>query len=184
MKHLHYFASVIFVLLILGSCGTGKNTVPDAGKVAALDSLVRQKNFRVENQWAYPMVTNAMMQVGALLGPMNNAQRINLMGNPNYLEIKGDSVKAELPYFGERQMGGGYNPDGQGIKLDGKISDWDLSYIEKKNLYRVKFRAGQNSESLNIILELYPNNRTMLMINSTQRNPISYEGTVKASDKD
>ncbi|MGS2739903.1 DUF4251 domain-containing protein [Sinomicrobium sp. M5D2P17] len=183
MKHLHYFTSLL-LLVMISSCGATKNNTSDSGALTALDSLVKQKQIRIVNNWAYPMATNAMMQVGILLGPMNNAQRINLIGNPNYLEIKGDSVKAELPYFGERQMGGGYNPDGEGIKFDTKISDWEMNYIAKKKLYRIKFKTRKNSESFNVILEMYPNKRTMLMINSTQRNPISYEGTTTSFEKD
>ncbi|MGS2761751.1 DUF4251 domain-containing protein [Sinomicrobium sp. M5D2P9] len=177
MKRLHYFTGLL-LLVVICSCGGSKNTVSTPGDMGELDTLVKQKKFRIVNNWANPMVTNAMMSVGDLLGPQNNIQRINLMGNSNYLDIKGDSVKAYLPYFGERQMGGGYNMDGEAIQFDQKAADMNVEYIEDKKRYRIKFKANKNSESFNIILEIYANRKTNLMVNSTQRNPIRYEGII------
>jgi len=177
MKSLHYFTGLLLFAVIC-SCSGSKNTVSGPKNMGALDSLVQQKEFRIVNNWANPMVTNAMMNLSDLLGPQNNIQRINLMGNPSYLDIKGDSVKAYLPYFGERQMGGGYNMDGEAIQFDQEAADMKMEYIKAKERYRIRFKANKNSESFNVILEIYANRKTNLMINSTQRNPIRYEGII------
>ncbi|UGU16847.1 DUF4251 domain-containing protein [Sinomicrobium kalidii] len=177
MGRFHYFSCLILFAVCCSCIGT-KNTVSDARDLEVLDSLVQQRRFKVVNDWANPRVTTAMMNISGLLGPQNNVQRINLMGNSNYLEVKGDSVKAYLPYFGERQMGGGYNPDGQAIQFDQEATDFDANYIEAKKLYRITFKARKNSESFDVVLEIYANKKTVLMVNSMQRNPIRYDGTV------
>ncbi|MBC9797943.1 DUF4251 domain-containing protein [Sinomicrobium weinanense] len=179
MKHLHYFSGLI-LLAVFCSCSGAKNAVSGAQDMGALDTLIQQKKFRVVNDWANPMVTTAMMNVIGLLGPQHNAQRINLIGNSNYFEMKGDSVKAYLPYFGERQMGGGYNTDGEAIQFDQEATDMDIKYVKAKELYRMTFKARKDSESFNVVLEVYGNKKTVLMVNSSQRNPIRYEGTIAA----
>ncbi|RAV30665.1 DUF4251 domain-containing protein [Sinomicrobium soli] len=179
MKRFISFSGVLLLLgmVVLSSCGGARSAAPQ--DMAALDSLIRSREFRVESDWANPMVTTAMMRLGNILGPQNNIQRVNLIGNSNYLEIRGDSVKAELPYFGERRMGGGYDPDGNGIKFDQKASGMNIKYVDSKKLYRITFEARQRSESYNITLEIFANRKTNMIVNSTQRAPIGFEGTVR-----
>src|SRR5690606_17017194 len=110
---------------------------------AMVDSLLASREFRIVNQWALPTMSSSMMKLSAsgILGPGNSGQRIDLSGNGNYLEIKGDSVRAFLPFFGERQMGGGYNSDGAGIQFDQVANGISFHYDEGKNIHVVRFRA-------------------------------------------
>ncbi|WP_461532659.1 DUF4251 domain-containing protein [Sinomicrobium sp.] len=180
MKHLFYFFGLLVVLSVfcLSSCGGVKNVSPQ--DMAALDSLIRSKEFRVESEWANPMVTMAMMKMGDILGPQNSIQRVSLIGNPNYLEIRGDSVSARLPYFGERKTGGGYDPDGEGIKFDQKISEMDIEFIDAKKMYRISFDARQRSELYNITLEVFSNKKTNMVVNSSERSLIGFEGSISS----
>lgn len=173
------FISCLFVFIVVYGCGTTQSTVSDEDR-KELANLVEEKKFRIENDWANPTVTNAMMQVGQILGPQNNASRINLMSNPNFLEVDGDHVKAYLPYFGERQMGGGYNTNETGIKFDQVAEDMEIHYLEAKKKYKMTFKANNtnSNEAYNITLEVFFNKKTSLIINSTERNSIRYEGTL------
>lgn len=167
------------LLLVFCACSTSRKTVY-SDKTA---ELIQKQQFRVVNDWANPLVSNAVVSVNALLGPQSNAQRINLIGNPNYLEIKGDSVKAYLPYFGERHMGGGYNRVSQAIQFE-QATNLQIDYIESKNLSRIRFDARDGSEAYNVILEVFDNGKTNLIVNSSQRNTIRYDGAIAALEED
>src|SRR5690606_39971153 len=91
--------------------------------------------FRIVNQCALPTMSSSMMKLSSsgILGPGNSGQRIDLSGNGNFLEVKGDSVKANLPFFGERQMGGGYNSEGAGIQFDQVAKNMNFHYDEARS---------------------------------------------------
>ncbi|MDG3581701.1 DUF4251 domain-containing protein [Galbibacter pacificus] len=178
MKSLSFLCTLVIGSVIIG-CGSSQNTAISSAEMAAVDTLIHQKKFRVENQWAMPTMSSSMMQIAnsGLMPPGNSAQRINLAGNANYLEVKGDSVKAYLPFFGERQMGGGYNDD-EAIKFNQEVKDMDIEYIENKKHYRIKFSANNNTESFNVTLMVYNNEKTTLTVNSSKRDMIGYQGTI------
>ena len=56
------------------------------------------------------------------------------MGTNNFLEVKGDSVSADLPYYGERQIAGSYNNRDVGVQFEGLAKDFELSYNDKKTV--------------------------------------------------
>lgn len=178
MKVSSFFSMLL--LVILSSCGGAKNNASTPEQITAIKELLDSKEYRIENQWAMPTVSSSMMRLAnsGLAGPGSNVQRINLIGNTNYLEVKGDSVKAYLPFFGERQMGGGYNSEGEGIQFEQVVTDMKTEYVEAKKRYLVTFSANNGTESFDINLLVYPNNKTSLSVNSSQRDFITYDGTI------
>lgn len=167
---------------ILVSCGTTSSTVDSSGEFEALGEMITQKSFEIESDWAMPMANSAMNQIAARAGA--NASRINLIGNPNYLKVEGDSVSADLPYFGERQMGGGYNNDGGGIKFEGVPKNYEVIKNDKKKHYEIRFSVSPGSESFSVTATIFPNLSTSINVSSTQRSPISYQGKAKTITKD
>ena len=124
-----------------------------------------------------PMANNALNQIAARQG--GNASRINLIGNPNYLKVKGDSVLAFLPYFGQRQRGGGYNNDGGGIKFEGIPKNYEVTKNNENQRQDIRFDINENSENFSVLVSIFPNLNTTINVNSTQRSPISYDGKAK-----
>lgn len=177
MKRFLFFSGLLLLVVFCSGCGGTKSSLTPQD-LANLDKLVNQQEFKIESDWAYPMISSAMMQLNDLLGPQNNMQRISLIGNVNYLEVKGDSVKAYLPYFGERHMGGGYNNKGEAIQFDQKATNLKIERIEHKNQYHITFSAKEGAESYTIILQVLANNRTIMIVNSSQRSTIRYEGSI------
>lgn len=176
-----YTWMLLGVTLCLLSCGGGKSQA-SAQEIAALDQLLRERQFEVNSDWAMPLATNAMNQVmnSGLMPPGNSATRINLIGNANYLRFSGDSVSAYLPYFGERQFGAPINnPTDTGIQFEGLAKDLQVQYNEDKQFYQLNFDASRNNEVFKIILTVYPNKSTLIQVTSTQRFPISYQGNLK-----
>lgn len=175
--------SIIFSLMIVAmvsSCGAAKEAGMTSRSEAFVDSLMQSKAFKVVNQWALPTMSSSMMKLASsgIMGPGNSGQRIELSGNANFLKFKGDSVHAFLPYFGVRQMGGGYNTDGEGISFDQVAEDLEYKYDRIKERYLIKFKANNGAESFELTLYVFPNKKTTLLVSSSQRDMIRYEGTV------
>lgn len=172
---------LLWVFLIV-SCSSSKQIVAPNAESKALDALLATKQFRIESDWALPQGTQSMNAIAnsGLLGVGNNAASINLIGNSNFLEFKNDSIAADLPYFGERQMGGGYGSE-NGVKFNGVPEKYSLVKNDKNQRYQMKFSIdGDTTEFFNVIINFFPNMAVIININSSQRTGINYQGTVKA----
>ena len=176
--------TLIFTMLtlVLISCGSQA----DATSNPELNDWVNERNFTIESDFAMPMTSTAVNAVlsSGILGPGNTSNQISLIGNYNYLTIKGDSIKADLPYFGERQMGGGYNTLETGITIDGLLKNYEVE--TRKGMYVIRFgaRDTQGNESYNFTINLSPSLYANMSINSTQRTNIQFRGTVEAVKED
>ncbi len=174
----------VFVVSILAglmlSCGSSSK-ISD-GKSKQLDDLVSSKHFQIISDMAFPLATSSLNSISnaGLLPPGSSAGQISLIGNSNYLKVMGDSVAIYLPYFGERQMGGGYNNDGPGIKFEGVPQDMEITKDEEKQQTNIRFKTKDGSETFNIDVSLFPNLNSMIKVNSSQRFPIRYSGQVSA----
>lgn len=168
----------ILILISLMSCGTGREASSE--DLARLDKLIKDRNFEIETQWVMPLATNSMNQIAnaGLLPPGDNASQINIQGDSNYVRFEGDTVSADLPYFGERQMGGGYNRN-TGIEFKGVPEDLEIFNKEDKNHYVISFNISEETENYRVSLRLYPNLNASIYVSSSQRNPISYRGNLK-----
>jgi len=166
--------------LILVSCGSSKNA--DATTNKELNEWIADKSFEIESNFAMPTNTTAVNAVlnSNLLGPGMSSGQINLIGNPNYLRIKGDSIYADLPFFGERRMGGGYGQSDGGINIAGLAKDYKVT--TKRGMYIITFSARdkKGTEGYNFILNLSPSLTANFSVNSTQRTTIQYRGDVAA----
>ena len=172
------------VVLVLISCGSMKDA--DATTNAQLNEWIADRSFEIESNFAMPMNTTAVNAVlnSGILGPGNNSNQISLIGTSNYVKIKGDSIEANLPYFGERRMGGGYNPREAGITIDGLLKDYQIE--TKRGMYVIRFDAKdtQGNEMYSFTLNLSPNQNANMSVNSSQRTNIQFRGRVEALEED
>ncbi len=180
---LYKYLNIKFLILALGlfslvSCGSSREASSE--DLARLDKLIEDRYFEIENKWAMPLATNSMNQIAnaGLLPPGDTASQINIQGDSNYFKFEGDTVSAELPYFGERQMGGGYNQD-TGIKFKGVPEDLEIINEEDKNHYTINFNISEETENYQISLRLYPNLNALIHVNSSNRFTINYRGNLK-----
>jgi hypothetical protein len=176
-----YWFFICTFIVTAWSCKSPQSKYTDA-QIHAVESLIESKNYTIKSDWAYPQVTYAMQQVlnSGLMPRGSSANAISLIGNPNYLTVKKDSVKSYLPYFGERQMGAAYG-DAGAIELEGAIENYEV-LKGKKNSYLVKFNANSKTERFDIIIQFFPNYKSDIRIQSSSRFPISYSGQVEVSN--
>jgi len=151
------------IILITLSCGSTKNTAIDLQNFKQLSELVNSREFEIENDWAVPL----------------RLSTINLIGNTNFIRFKGDSVEVFLPYFGVRQSGGGYGTSG-GIEYEGPAEELYIEEDKAKNNILLKFEGRQGSEQLQFIITLFKKGNVSTSVNSSERDPISYWGNVRA----
>ena len=166
------------VLSILFSCSSAKNSISDTHPI---HSLISSKSFEFTADWANPMVTQSMNAIAnsGLIPPGSTISRINLAGNPNYLKVFGDSVSANLPYYGERQFGGGYG-SATGIEFNGIPEDYKQTFDTDNGKYTVSFNISDKSDRYYVIMAIYPSKSTTVVVSLNNRNSIRYEGAIEA----
>lgn len=97
------------------------------------------------------------------------------------LRVEGDSASASLPFFG-RAYSGAYAGDG-GISFDNVMEEYSVELKEKKkeknNVTYIKFSVRGENDNFNCTLSTTSSGTASLTINSTNRQTISYMGTVR-----
>ena len=174
------------VVLLLAACSSQKVSYTAAEK-AQLEEMVTAKTFRLRAQWANPLATTSVSAIvnSGLLLPGSSPNRIDIMSTTAYLEVSPDSVSAQLPYYGERQIANTYNPADVGIQFNGAPEDLKIKYNEKKDSYYFSFDIVNDlGEGFNVNGTLFPNLKTNFYINSTQRFTIGYFGVVMDTEKE
>ena len=177
---------LLFTAIAVMSCGSHSKKTVSQAQSQQLDDLMANKSFEIVSDWASPLATSSLNSVAnaGLLGPGSNAGHINLIGNSNYLRIEGDSVSAYLPYFGERQMGGGYDSDNGNIQFEGIPEDYEISQDEQTKRYEISFKIRRKAENFTVRAILMPNLSSTVNVNSSQRFPIRYQGKVSKISKE
>ncbi|MDT0685715.1 DUF4251 domain-containing protein [Autumnicola psychrophila] len=163
MKKILLKLTLLGGLIFIFACSGSRNAVneQDVKEFSKLKELV-SNGFEIENQWALPL----------------RGGRVNLIGNTNFIRFERDSVDIFLPYFGVRQSGGGYGEAG-GIEYKGPAKDMEImENLDNQNI-RIQFEGKAGTENLQFHLKLYPNGNVETLVNSSQRDAISYRGDVK-----
>lgn len=172
---------VFSVLVVMMSCTSSQKMVENNEGV---DDLITQRNFEIEIRSAEPQVTQAMAQVAnsGVLQPGNTVARIDVTGSGYFIRVEGDSVAANLPYYGERQMGGGYG-DNPGITFNMAAENIEITQDEQKKRYRVKFTVNNKVETFAVNAEISASASSIIYIRSSHRNRIRYSGRVVALEE-
>lgn len=184
MKRLNII--VLIMLWCCIGCKSSKSTLTPA-QVESFNNLVTSKAFEIESDYAYPRVTNAMSQIlnsQLFIANGSNASVVNLIGNANFLKIKGDSVFSYLPYFGERQMQIDYSAaDGGAIQLKSVMKDYKVEQ-NKDDSKTISFSASSNNENFDVFIRLFQNLSSEMVLNSVSRFSIRYQGKVSPLKND
>ncbi|MFT6797739.1 MAG: hypothetical protein ACJART_002892 [Maribacter sp.] len=176
---------IVLAYGLLLSCGSTNKVPQNAETLAVFTNFVEQKVFEFRANTAYPMTTQAFNSVAnsGILPPGSNSGAIQLIGIPNFIKVYGDSVSGNLPFYGERQFGGGLTSNA-GIEFKGIPSAYNQTYNAAKERYDIAFEISDKMERHQINITLFPNRSANVSVNSNQRNTIRYVGTVVAIESD
>jgi homoserine acetyltransferase len=89
------------------------------------------------------------------------------------ITIQGDSLQSYLPYIGEAYRASFDNQSP--LHFNGHADHYTLDK-SKSEPTRVYFRALNKMETIDFRLDVFSNGRAVLYVNSTDREPISFNG--------
>ena len=175
MKIKNILGVIIFCVLAFGCSSTKKviDTNPE------LDSMIEQESFAFAVKFVEPQVTAALASIGnsGLLTPGNTISRIDVTGSGYFLKLNEEQVSADMPYYGERQMGGGYNSD-TGIKFNGTTKNLKIVKDEDKKSYQITFNVAKSAENYFFTIDVTTALKTTVWVQSSHRNRIRYLGKI------
>ncbi|ASV32081.1 DUF4251 domain-containing protein [Maribacter cobaltidurans] len=179
MKTCLHIVCSLSLLFLLG-CKTSSKVSYTSQQITEFKDFMNAKSFEFIATTANPLPGRGMMAVAnsGLLPPGSTMSNIQLQGTSNYLRVEGDTISAFLPYYGERQSGGGYTSDA-GIVFDGIPSNYKEEYDAQKNEMQITFSISEKSETYQVSLNLFPNKKATVVVTSSQRFSIRYFGNIK-----
>ena len=173
---------MIMSLVFFWSCGSTKDNTYSLKEqqLNELKELVASKSFKFIAETAHPMQTYAVTQVtNALLrNTGNTAGTIFLTGRGDYLKVMGDTITAELSYFGELRFVSSIDPKDSGINFKGEAFNFKITEHKKKKSLNLKFDVKSKNGLYNIVMQIYPSKRTNIFVNSSNRTSIRYSGEI------
>jgi hypothetical protein len=177
--------SALLLLATVVGCGSASKVMQSPEAVAEFTGFVNQKAFEFKANTAYPMGTQAFNAIAnsGILPPGSTSGAIQLIGIPNFIKVYGDSVSGYLPFYGERQFGGGLTSN-TGIEFKGIPNKYDQTYNETKERYDIAFEISDKMERYQVNISLFPNRSANVSVNSNQKNSIRYIGTVVAIEEE
>ena len=160
-KPLNKCCLLLFGVSLFFSCSSARQQTTEEDW-AQLEELVDEQNFEVTHEWMTPQ----------------RGRRVQLFNNHNFIRVFEDSVSIDLPYFGIRRMGGGFDNE-VGIEYEGRANQFSVTPNKKKGHIEISFEADENSEIFDVSLYIYPNKTVHTTIISTERDNIDYQGTIQ-----
>ncbi|MBF4984143.1 DUF4251 domain-containing protein [Nonlabens mediterrranea] len=179
-----YIALVVFLIVTLTSCKSRINSADAAQQRKVLDQIavkVKQDDFQIVMNTAYPLTTNAVNSVlnGILIPNGDSANRIDLSDRDDYIELGMDAVKAELSYYGERRISSGYGNQDNGIEYNGAPVNYRQNIDYEKGKLRIEYQISNQAESFDVTIEIFSNRNANVNISSSHRANIRYTGNME-----
>lgn len=177
---MNYLFKLLIISSFIGvvSCKSSEVTnQKKADQFVKLQELIESKSYQIDIAATTQVLNNILFQTG------NSAARIDVRGNGNYIKISDDKVKANLAFFGERQISGNYGRTDGGIQLDDSVQKYTVTKNDKKKTLSIKFNANDGIENFSVTIIASINMRVSIGVNSSHLNRISYDGTIETLEE-
>lgn len=161
-------------MVVFNACSS-KNTVANAN----ITNLLKENEFTFMAQRANPTNSDVVNVINSL--PNSASSQILNLDYGYSLKITENEIVAELPYFG-RMFTSNYDNTNNSYRFTSK--DFTLTQKAGKKgstIYFINTKDQQNVRRM--ILEVFPNGKAYLNIDSTDRQPISYDGYIQGNSK-
>lgn len=167
---------IFSVALMTISCGS--TTYLDQ---ASLSSAIAKKEFRYNATKAFPLDNNNINNIlNSFPGGAGGGRLMNL--DPGYgFNLKKDLFSVYLPYFGRAFNVSPGDVNNGGIRFESKDFNIKQTSTKKGNTLLV-ITPTDNKVSYVFNLEIFKNGSAFLSVNSNDRQPISYDGSISVSD--
>lgn len=184
MKWQRKIGKGIYVLLVgsLMACGSVREVTET--ERAVLEKAVTTPAFNIRMQWAYPLNSGSAQLLNSLQpGVRANGNRIYIDDGANYMQVKNDSVFVALPYFGTRQISGGL-PGNVGVHVAQALDDWEAMPAKNTAERSLHIATKHKGEAYDLSIRLFAKGKATVVLNTSQRQSIKYEGRWKADIDD
>ena len=104
--------------------------------------------------------------------------RMSTVGDGYFLTLKGNSINAELPYYGQRDLFRDPYESPDIILKDGALENIKYGRTADRKILALEFDVLRNTERFHVQLIIMSDRSAYLQVNSPQRQSIRYEGTV------
>ncbi len=173
---------VLIVFAMIAACSSSKDPLVTANTLNKIENLANERQFVVDFNTAYPQNTAATQQVmnSLLIQTGNSAGRIDIAGDGAKLTVDGETSTADLPFFGERRMGGSYGNTNVGIEFDEAIMK-DYKVLRQGEKVTVTYGVS-NSENdyFNVRMDIFSKYNVRALITSTKKTNMQYDGSFRA----
>jgi hypothetical protein len=163
-----------FVLTFILACGSSKKL--NEADFSTFKNKIEEKKLDISFEWANPIGLGNVQGIDALFINGSNKNNINLIGNQNFFRIKKDSLHIELPYYGTHQISAPTPGANIGISFEGIPEMNFIEFNSEKQKAILKYDFRTKNDSYNVILTLFPSNKSYLSVNSDRKTAISYTG--------
>jgi hypothetical protein len=129
-------------------------------KAAAIKQMIEEKTYTFNAEF---------------LSPMKGGRRYL---DPGYtLKVRPDTVISDLPYFG-RAYSAEYGASDGGLKATSTNFEYTMKE-RKKGGWDITIKTKDQKDQLQMMLTVFDNGTASLNVNSTNRQPISYDGYIE-----
>lgn len=94
-----------------------------------------------------------------------------------FLQVKGDTLKTDLPYFG-KAYSASMNPSDAGFNFTSTNFTYAVTEGKKKN-YNIAIKTKDQTYNTDFTVTVYDDGTAYLRANNTNRQPVSYNGNIK-----
>lgn len=166
----------LFICILSVSCAS-KVAITPAEK-DTLETAVSTPKFTIDLEWAYSLNADAGQLLNSLnpAGTVANGNRFYIQDGAYSFTVAQDSVSVNLPYYGTRQISGGFSGN-TGITIEDSYKKWKLKEVKNDRERTIYLVAMEDSERYDVTLTLYAKGNATVIINSSQRESIRYTGT-------
>jgi hypothetical protein len=178
----YYFWVLITIFSV--ACQSSKTALYSPEEVAVATKNLEEGNYTIELEWARPLNTAEMSRLYSsnMLPAISQSGQINILDSANFIKKTGDSLKLYLPYFGTRQISVNPADSNSAIRFEGVPENYQVTFNERKQFHTVTFKIRNKTEAHNVAIQIYPDQKVQVNLNSSHRTGISYTGKIKSQD--
>ena len=93
-----------------------------------------------------------------------------------FLELRGDTLRSYLPYLGQAQVSPSLSPS-IGLNFEKPVKRYEK--IGRKKYTEIVMDVRTTEDSYRYIVDVYPSGEAYIRVNSQNRDPISFDGTIE-----
>jgi hypothetical protein len=173
-RKIQLFASLLLICFSFGTL---------SAQDSESDQKKSKKELKKEQQQAYyqayvRLITSNQFEFDALSYITQKGGSNDLSTTVNYVKIKDSLVDLYLPFFGSSQTMNSFNQQNNAFIFKGELKNYKRSLDSKTGRVKVSFTAETKQETLDFTLNLYKNLSTRLVVNSSRRDGMIYDGFV------